>query len=306
MPPRRRLDSSNVQTSSRYNFRPRTRVVQSSINGSINDGIQISNAIPQRRTTNSRQPNVSIASTHRNNTVPTRNIDQTSIEYMYDRCDDVFYTPERCVYNADIPCYTRYNNVIPLNERYIRHDMPSNDCYMHGTQRITSLSDHYTSILPHRTPPQILSDALYYTIDDILRPIRSYITSTQLIYVVFVYVILSISINWRLYNESCDFIKHITTPPYYWLCLCILYIPMQWYLLFIYYLMNMLYHVVILVLYVIYQAVLNIYHWIYRNICFRVTEHMNAYVIPFVFKCYLWVYIQQPSYVLDLVGTWRR
>ena len=54
---------------------------------------------------------------------------------------------------------------------------------------------------------------------------------------------------------------------------------------------------VILVLYLVYQAILNIYHWIYRNICFRVTDHMNTYVIPFVFKCYLWIYIQKPSYV---------
>ena len=119
---------------------------------------------------------------------------------MYDRCDDVFYSPERCVYSTDIPCYTRYNNVIPLNERYIRHDTRRNERYMHGIHSITSLPDRYTSILPHRTPLQILGDALYYTIDDILRPIRSYITSTQLICVVFIYVILSISIYWRLYN----------------------------------------------------------------------------------------------------------
>ena len=46
---------------------------------------------------------------------------------MYDRCDDTFYTPERCVYGSDIPCYTQYNNVIPLDRRYIRHDTPSHD-----------------------------------------------------------------------------------------------------------------------------------------------------------------------------------
>ena len=216
---------------------------------------------------------------------------------MYDRCNEEFYTPDRCVYTHDIPCYTQYNNVIPVNRRYIRHDTPYHERYMNGIQCITPVSNHSTSILAHRTPPHTLGDALYYTIDDILRPIRSYITSTQLICVVFIHVILSISIYWRLYNDSFDFIKHITTPPYYWLCLCILYIPMQWYMLFMYYVMNMLYHVVILVLYVIYQAVLNVYSCIYRNICFRVREHMNTYVIPFVFKCYLWVYIQQPSYV---------
>ena len=133
---------------------------------------------------------------------------------MYDRCNEEFYTPDRCVYTHDIPCYTQYNNVIPIDRRYIRHDMPSNERCMNGIRSITPISDRYTSILPHRTPPHTLGDALYYTIDDILRPIRSYITSTQLICVVFMHVILSISIYWRLYNESFDFIKHITTPPY--------------------------------------------------------------------------------------------
>ena len=120
---------------------------------------------------------------------------------MYDRCDDTFYTPERCVYGSDIPCYIQYNNVIPIHRRYIRHDMSLNERYMNGIQRITPISDRYTSIVPHRTPLHTLGDALYYTIDDILRPIRSYITSTQLICVVFIHVILSISIYWRLYND---------------------------------------------------------------------------------------------------------
>ena len=35
MPPRRRLDSLNVQTVPRYNLRPRTRRVQSPIDGTI-------------------------------------------------------------------------------------------------------------------------------------------------------------------------------------------------------------------------------------------------------------------------------
>ena len=93
MPPRRRPDSLNAQTVPRYNLRPRTRRVQSPIDGSIHDGIQTSSAIPQRSTTNSRPPHVSIASTRRNNTVSARSIDQSSIEYMYDRCNDrVLYT----------------------------------------------------------------------------------------------------------------------------------------------------------------------------------------------------------------------
>ena len=45
MPPRRRLDSLNVQPVSRYNLRPRTRLVQPPIDGSINDGIPPPNAI---------------------------------------------------------------------------------------------------------------------------------------------------------------------------------------------------------------------------------------------------------------------
>ena len=255
----------------------------------------------------------------------TRLHDPTSIEYMYDQCDQVFYTPERCIYNTDIRCYTVNNNDILINDDYTRSRRPRNSRYINGIRHITSLSDEYinnirsisscsndytslipsittlsnryTSILRHRTPPQTLSNALYYTFDDIIQLIKSYITSTQLIYVIIIHVILTISIYWRLYNTSFDFIKHITTPPYYWLYLFILYIPMQWDILLIYYLLNMLYHMVILVLYLIYQAVFTIYQWIYRNICFRVTDHLNTYVIPFIFKCYLWIYIQKPSYI---------
>ena len=65
MPPRRRLDSLNASTVSRYNLRPRTRLVQPPIDGSINGSIQASSAIPQRRATNSRHPHVSIASTRK-------------------------------------------------------------------------------------------------------------------------------------------------------------------------------------------------------------------------------------------------
>ena len=46
MPPRRRLDSLNVQPASRYNLRPRTRRVQSPIDGSIVSDIPPSSAIP--------------------------------------------------------------------------------------------------------------------------------------------------------------------------------------------------------------------------------------------------------------------
>ena len=56
---------------------------------------------------------------------------------MYDRCNEEFYTPDRCVYGSDIPCYTQYNNVIPIDRRYIRHDMPPHVCYMNGIQCIT-------------------------------------------------------------------------------------------------------------------------------------------------------------------------
>ena len=46
MPPRRRLDSLNVQPVSRYNLRPRTRLVQSPIEGSIDVDIPSSSTIP--------------------------------------------------------------------------------------------------------------------------------------------------------------------------------------------------------------------------------------------------------------------
>ena len=297
MPPRRRVDSLNTHVSSRYNLRPRSRVVQSSTDSGIIDDITVPSTIPRRQTTNGRRQRVRTVVPRVSNEIPSRSVDQTSIEYMYDQCNQAFYTPERCIYHNDIPGYTQYNNEILTNGRYIRPSILRNSEYTNDIRRITTLSSRYTDVSSQRTPPQTLGDALYYTCDDILRPIRSYITSTQLICVMILHVILSISIYWRLYDTSFDFVKHITTPPYYWLTLCILYIPMQWYLLFIYYLLNMLYHIVILVLYLIYQAILNVYYWIYRNICFRLTEHMNTYVIPFVFKCYLWVYIQKPSYV---------
>ena len=46
MPPRRRLDSLNAQSVSRYNLRPRTRRVQSPIDGSIVSDIPPPSAIP--------------------------------------------------------------------------------------------------------------------------------------------------------------------------------------------------------------------------------------------------------------------
>ena len=51
-----------------------------------------------------------------------------------------FYTPDRCVYTHDIPCYTRYNNAIPLNRRYIRHNTSSNERYTNGIQCIAPVS----------------------------------------------------------------------------------------------------------------------------------------------------------------------
>ena len=93
MPPRRRLDSLNVQPASRYNLRPRIRRVQSPIDGSIVDDIPPSSTIPPRSTVRSRQSRVSTAPMRRDDTVSTRNIDQSSIEYMYDRCNEEFYTP---------------------------------------------------------------------------------------------------------------------------------------------------------------------------------------------------------------------
>ena len=325
MPPRRRLDSLNTPREHRYNLRPRTRLVQSSSNDSITRDIQDIPRIPQRQTRYSQRSRARCTIPRARSIQSTCLNDPTSIEYMYDQFDQVFYTPERCVYNSGIPCYTNNTNEISINDDYMRPCRPRNSRYTNDRRHITSLSNgytrdiqsislcsnEYTHVIPnittlaprytriprHRTPPRTLSDALYYTFDDIIQPIKSYITSTQLICVIFIHVILTISIYWRLYNTSFSFTKHITIPPCYWLYLFLLYIPMQWDILFIYYLLNMLYHVVILVLYLIYQAIYKVYHCIYRNICFRVHNHMNTYVIPFVSKCYLWIYIQKPSYV---------
>ena len=174
---------------------------------------------------------------------------------MYDQCDQVFYTPERCVYSSSIPCYTVHTNGISTNNDYIRPSRPRNRRYTNDIRRITSSSDdhirdiqsislcpnEYTSVIPNittlsrrytripqrRTPPRTLIDALCYTFDNIIQPIKAYITSTKLICVIVIHVILTISIYWRLYNTSFSFSKHIITPPYYWLYLFLLYIPMQ-------------------------------------------------------------------------------
>ena len=69
--------------------------------------------------------------------------DPISIEYMYDQCDQVFYTPERCIYNTDIPCYTVNNNDILINDDYTRSRRPRNSRYINGIRHITSLSDEY-------------------------------------------------------------------------------------------------------------------------------------------------------------------
>ena len=329
MPPRRRVDSLNTRVESRYNLRPRSRIVQLSSNDSITRHTNDIANVLQRQTRCSQRTHARRALLRVRSTQPTRLHDPMSIEYMYDQCDQLFYIPERCVYNDDIPCYTVSNNDILVNGDYIRSRRPRNRCYTNDIRRITSISDEYirdmrsiasypdeyASVIPSvttlsrrytriprpRTPPRTLLDAFYYTFDDIIQPIKSYITSTQLVCVVIIHAILTVSIYWRLYNTSFDFIKHITTPPYYWLYLFLLYIPMQWDVLFVYYLLNMIYHVVILVLYIIYQAIYKVYHCVYRHICSRVNDHMNTYVIPFVLKCYLWIYIQKPSYVPVLI-----
>ena len=170
-----------------------------------------------------------------------------SIEYMYNQCDQVFYTPEHRVYDSSIPRYTINTHGISVNNDCIRPSRPGNRRYTNNTRRITSLSDdyisdihsisscsnEYASVIPsvttlsrrytripqRRTPPRTLIDALCYAFDDIIQPIKTYITSTQLICVIVIHVILTISIYWRLYNTSFSFSKHITTLPYYWLYL---------------------------------------------------------------------------------------
>ena len=315
MPPRRRVNSLNTPRERRYNLRSHTRVAQVSSNDSINRDTQDISSRSQQQPRYSQRFRARCVAPRACNVQSTCLNDPMSIEYIYDQYDQVFYTPERCTYTNDIPCYTMNNNDISINDGYIRPCRARNNHLMNDTRHITSLpndyihdiqsislcSNKYTCVIPsittlsqrytriprHRIPPRTLSDALRYTFDDIIQPSKSYITSIQLICVIVIHVILTIFIYLRLYNTSFNFIKHITTPPYYWLYVFILYIPMQWDILFIYYLLNMLYHVVILVLYLIYQAVFNVYQWIYRNICFRVNDHMNTYVIPFVLKCYL-------------------
>ena len=325
MPPRRRLDSLTTPRERRYNLRPRSRLVQPSSTDNVVRDIQSIPSIPQQQTYRSRRSGIRSTIPRNRDAQATCLNDPTSIEYMYDQCDQVFYTPERRVYDSSIPCYDVNTNSISINNDSIRPGRPHNRRYTNDIRCITSLSDDYTrdihsmslcsneyiDIIPnittlsrnytrvprHRTPPRTLIDALYYAFDDIIQPIKLYITSTQLICVVIIHIILTVSIYWRLYNPSFSFSKHITTPPYYWLYLFFLYIPMQWDFLFVYFLLNMLYHVVILVLYLIYQVIYKVYHCIYRNICSRMNDHMNTYVIPFVLKCYLWIYIQKPSYV---------
>ena len=194
MPPRGRVDSLNTQVERRYNFRPRTRLVQPSGHVSINRDVDSTSSILQHQTRYNRRPRVRCIIPRVRSTQSTRLNDPTSIEYTYDQCDQVFYTPERRIYSDDIPCYTLNNNDMLNNSRYIQLGMQGNRDYTDGIQSITTLSNCYTSITRHRTPPRTLSDALYYTFDDVIQPIKSYITSTQLIVVIILHVILSISI----------------------------------------------------------------------------------------------------------------
>ena len=62
---------------------------------------------------------------------------------MYDQCDQVFYTPERRVYDSSIPCYTVHTNGTSVNNDCIRPSRPRNRRYTNDNRRITSLSDEY-------------------------------------------------------------------------------------------------------------------------------------------------------------------
>ena len=247
MPPRRRLDSLTTPREPRYNLRPRSTLVQSSSNDSINRDIPAIPSIPQRRMHRSQHSRVRSAVPRSRNVSSACLTDPTSIEYMYDQYDQVFYTPERRVYDGNIPRYTVNTNGISINNDSIRPGRPHNRRYTNDIRRITSLSDdytrdihtisvrpnectdvipnittlsrHYTHTSQRRTPPRTLTDALYYAFDDIIQPIKTYITSTQLICVIVIHVILTLSIYWRLYSTSFSFRKHITTPPYYWVIL---------------------------------------------------------------------------------------
>ena len=62
---------------------------------------------------------------------------------MYDQCDQVFYTPERCVYNSGTPCYTINTNDLSANNDHIRPCRPRNRRYTNDIRHITSLTNDY-------------------------------------------------------------------------------------------------------------------------------------------------------------------
>ena len=109
MPPRRRVDSLNTRVEGRYNLRPRSRLVQSGSNVNVVRDIQDIPSIPQRQTHPSQHSRVRSAIPRSRNVSSTCLNDPMSIEYMYDQCDQVFYTPERRVYDSNIPrLYCQY------------------------------------------------------------------------------------------------------------------------------------------------------------------------------------------------------
>ena len=65
---------------------------------------------------------------------------------MYDQCDQVFYTPERRVYDSSVPCYNANPDGISVNNDYIRPSRPRNRRYINDIRRITSMSDEYIRI----------------------------------------------------------------------------------------------------------------------------------------------------------------
>ena len=200
MPPRRRVDSLNTQGERRYNLRPRTRVVQSSSHGSIARDIHDTASISQQQMRYTQRSRVRCATPRVRSSQPMHLHDPTSIEYMYDQCDQVFYTPERRVYDSNVPCYNVNSNGISVNNDCIRLDRPRNRRSTNNRRRITALPDNYTrdihsislcpneytDVIPNvttlsrrhthipqrRTPPRTLIDALCYTFDDIIQPIK--------------------------------------------------------------------------------------------------------------------------------------
>ena len=90
MPPRRRIDSLNTQGERRYNLRPCTRVAQSSSHDSIARDIHDISSISQQQMRYNQRSRIQCATLRVRSSQPMRLHDPTSIEYMYDQCDQVF------------------------------------------------------------------------------------------------------------------------------------------------------------------------------------------------------------------------